>query len=214
MKTKFLLLLSLCCFFAFLSAEHSHAAIYKYLNKDGLISFANDLQSVPEQYRASATVVSGDTDQEDHQSIQDRQTPGQATGNHGDAPALVHDKAVETRNENSFFNSRLLLTAIVVVSAVFAFIVLGILETDHKKTVAVIRIALVWAVAIYLLIAHAGDAVRMVRTVGGTIEVTKHQSEEKGKKAAKAVKAWGELMEQAAQTPLADPPETDREKKE
>lgn len=214
MKIKFLLLLSLFCFFAFLSAEHSHAAIYKYLDKDGLISFANDLQSIPEQYRASAKVVSDDTDQENRQSIQNRQTLGQAAGNHGDVQALVHDKAVETRNENSIFNNRLLLTATVVVSAVFAFIILGILETDHKKTIAVVRIALVWAVAIYLLIAHAGDAVRMVRTVGGTIEDTKHQSEEKGKKAAKAVKAWGALMEQAAQAPASDSPDIDREKKE
>ncbi len=30
----------------------------------------------------------------------------------------------------------MLLTAIVVVSAGFAFIILGMLETDHKKTIA------------------------------------------------------------------------------
>jgi apolipoprotein N-acyltransferase len=108
----------------------------------------------------------------------------------------------------------MLLTSIIIVSAVFAFIILGILETDHKKAVAILRVTLLWAVAIYLLIAHAGDAVRMVRTVGGSIEDAKHQSEEKGKNAAKAVKALSTLVEQAGQASSPDSAEPEREKKE
>jgi len=135
MRTKLLFLFSLCCVFIFLSAQHGYAAIYKYLNKDGIVSFANDLQSIPEQYRAGAKVVVDSTDEENHQSVQNQQTTEQHTGNHEHIPGMAHDNAVDTQYENSFFNNRMLLTAIVIISAVFVFIILGIFEPDHKKAV-------------------------------------------------------------------------------
>jgi hypothetical protein len=214
MRTKFLLPFSLCCIFVLLSAQHSYAAIYKYLDRDGLVSITNNLQSIPAQYRASAKVVSDDTDQESHQSIQNPQTPGQSNGNHAQVPVIAHDKVVDTRDESSFFSNRLLLTTIIVVSAGFAFVILGILKTDHKKAITVARISMLWAVALYILIAHAGDAVRMIRTVSGTFDDVKHQSEEKGKNAAKAVKAMNKLVEQVGETPSTDLPEEGPGKKE
>jgi hypothetical protein len=36
------------------------AAIYKYVDKNGMIYFADDLQSIPAQYRAAAKIVSGE----------------------------------------------------------------------------------------------------------------------------------------------------------
>jgi hypothetical protein len=136
------------------------------------------------------------------------------TGEDGDAAGINRDKAVDTRNKNSFFNNRLLLTALVVVSAGFAFIILGILETDHKKTIAVVRVTLLWTVAIYLLIAYAGDAVRIVRTVGGSIDRVKHQSGERGKKAAKAIKDMKTFVDEVGQVSSTDVPEEVQEKKE
>ncbi|HYA88019.1 MAG TPA: hypothetical protein VEI57_13250 [Nitrospirota bacterium] len=214
MRTIYILLFSLCCVFVLLPAQHGYAAIYKYLDKDGLISITNDLQSIPEQYRASAKVVSGDTDQENHQSIPNQQTPGQPTGNHEKVPGIAHDNAADTRNENSFIHNRMFLTAIIVVSAGFAFVILGILETEHKKAIAVVRVSLLWAVALYILIAHAGDAVRMIRTVAGSFDDAKHQSEERGKNAAKAIKNMNKLVEQVGETPSTDLPEESPGKKE
>ena len=207
MKTKLLFLFSLCCVFLFLSAQNSYAAIYKYLNKDGIVSFANDLQSIPEQYRASAKVVVDSTDEESRQSIQNQQTSEQHTGNNEYVPGIAHTTAVDTRNANSFFNNRVLLTAIVIVSACFAFIILGILQPDHKKAVMIVRVVLVWAVVIYLLIVHSGDAVRMFRTVSGTIDDAKQQSEEKGRNAAKAVKDMNAFVEKVGQAASTDLPE-------
>jgi hypothetical protein len=214
MRIKILLLFCLLCVFGFFSAQTSYAAIYKYLDKDGLICFSNNLQSIPEQYRTSAKIVSGDADQENNNPAQGQSALGQPARNQNQSPAADPDKSFVPEHESILFNHRVLLSAIIIVSAVFAFIILGILETDHKKAVAIVRIILLWALALYLLIAHAGDAIRMVQTAGGTIEDAKHQSEKKGKKAAEAVKSWGALMEQDAQTPLADPSETAREKKE
>jgi hypothetical protein len=210
MRTKFLFLLSLCCVIFFLSEQYSDGAIYKYVDKDGVISFADDLQSIPEQYRVNAKVVSDADDQENRQSMERR---GQAE-KHEDVQGMHQDHATDTEHENIFIKKRILMTVLVVVSAGFVFIILGILETDHKKKVAIARVALVWAVAIYLLIAHAGDAVRMIRTVGGTIDEVKHQSEERGRKAAKAVKAMNTLADEVGQVSTTDASEQDREKKE
>jgi len=208
-RIKFLLL---CLFgvFVLLSAQHSYAAIYKYLDKDGLICFANDLQSIPEQYRGSAKIVSGEEDPVIRPTTQYHQTTGQSAGRREQDQGTAHGKSAVLQNEAGFFNSRMLLTSIVIVSAVFAFVVLGILETDHRKTVAILRVTLLWAVSLYLLIAHAGDAVRMIRAVGGTIEDAKHHSEEKGKNAAKAVKAFNTLVEQAGQAPSSDSAEPEK----
>jgi hypothetical protein len=214
MRTKSLVLFSLYCIFIFLSAQDCYAAIYQYLDKNGLVTITNDLQSIPEQYRAGAKVVSDDIDQENHQSIQNQQAAGHPTGNHDWVPVIAHDKAADTRDKNSFFNNRLLLTAIIVVSASFTFIILGIIDTNHNKVVAVVRISLLWAVALYILIAHAGDTVRMIRRVGGNVDAVKHQSEERGKNAAKAIKAINKLMEQVGDTPSTDLPEVVPEKKE
>jgi hypothetical protein len=213
MRIKILFLFCLLCIVGLISAQHS-SAIYKYLDKDGVLCFSSDLQSIPEQYRTSATIVNGNADQVHDRSTQGQPAPGQPVSNQDQSPVVAPDKSFAPENESFFFNHRILLSAIIVVSAVFAFIILGILETDHKKAVAIVRIVLLWAVVLYLLIAHAGDAMRMVQTVGGTIEDAKHQSEEKGKKAATAVKSWGASMEKDAQTPFIDSSETDREKKE
>ncbi len=90
--------------------------------------------------------------------------------------------------------------------------VLGILEADHKKAVVIARITLVWAVTVYLLFMHAGDAIRLVRTTGGAIEDAKHRSEEKGKKAAKAIKALNEMVQEPGEASSHEPAETARDK--
>jgi hypothetical protein len=214
MRIKFIFMVCLCCGLGFLSAQSGHAAIYKYLDKDGLICFANDLQSVPELYRASAKIVSGEVEQENRPPVQDQQASGQPAGDREPASGMVHEKSSVQQNDASFFSKRALLSTIVIVSAVFAFIILGILEADHKKAVLIARVALLWGVAVYLLIAHAEDAVRMVRTIGSAVDDAKHQSGEKGKKAGKAIKALNELAEQAGQATSGDPLEAEREKKE
>jgi hypothetical protein len=214
MRIRILLMFLFYCFFGFFSEQHSYAAIYKYLDKDGLICISNDLQSIPEQYRTSAKIVVGDEDRENNRPAQNQSVSGQPVRNQDQSLTVAPDKSFAPETESIFYTHRILLSASIIVSAVFVFIILGILETDHKKAVAIVRIILLWAVVLYLLIAHAGDAIRMVQTVGGTIEDAKHHSEEKGKKAATAVKSWGTLMEQGSQKPLVEPSETDRENKE
>ena len=124
---------------------------------------------------------------------------------------MVLERPSIQQNEEGFSSKRVLLSTIIVVSAVFAFILLGILEADNKKAVAIARIILLWGVTVYLLYMHAGDAIRFVRTAGNEIEDVKHQSEEKAKKAAKAIKALNELQE-TGQASSLEPPEIEVDK--
>jgi len=212
MRLTFLFMLCLCCLFVFLATQPSYAAIYKYLDKDGMICFANDLQSIPEQYRATAKIVSGETDEETRTPPQHQQTSEQPDGKGGQASSTALESPADQQNETGFFSKRVLLSTIVVVSAVFAFMVLGILEADHKKAVVIARITLVWAVTVYLLFMHAGDAIRLVRTTGGAIEDAKHRSEEKGRKAAKTIKTLNEMVQETGEASSHEPAETVRDK--
>ncbi len=212
MRITFPFILCLCCVLIFLLAQSGYAAIYKYLDRDGLICFADDLQSIPEQYRATAKIVSGEADQENRTPPQNRQTSEQPAENGGQASSTALERPGVQQDETGFFSKGVLLSSIIVVSAVFAFMILGILEADHKKAVIIARITLLWAVTVYLIFMHAGDVVRLVRTTGGVIEDAKHQSEEKGKKAAKAIKALNELVRETGQASSPESAEGERNK--
>jgi hypothetical protein len=52
------------------AASNSFGAIYKYIDKNGIISFADDLQSIPAQSRATATIVSGEREEQRKPALQ------------------------------------------------------------------------------------------------------------------------------------------------
>jgi len=135
-------------------------------------------------------------------------------GNREHAPGMSPDTSSAQQNEKSFPGSRVLPSAMIVVSAAFAFVILGILDSNHKKNVEIARVVILWSVTVYLLYAHAGDAVRMVRSISGAVGTIAHQSAEKGKSAAKAVKTLNALTEQADQASSTGTVEAEREKKE
>jgi len=211
MKIRLLLMLLLTCMLGCFFAQSSLAAIYKYVDKDGLVNFADDLQSVPEAYRATAKIVSGEAP-EIPRSTEPRQAQTSAPAA---TPAVEHAKGQPTAAapETGSFGKRAFISAVVLVSAVFAFIILGILDTDHKKALSVVRVTILWGVSIYLLYAHAGDVTQLFMATGSKIEEAQKNAEEKGKKAAKAVKALNTLVEQAGQS-SANPEGADTEKKE
>ena len=196
------MIIGLVFLFGLLSAQQGLAAIYKYVDKDGLITLVDDLQSVPAQYRASVKIVSGEVS-----------TTSPSPPVHGERPngpdesmtrdaAALNQKAAETPARSGSFGGKALVSAGVVVSSAFLFVILGIFDAGHRQKVQVLRAILLAAVSAYLLYAHAGDAVHVVKKIGGGIESVRQQSEEKGKSAARAVKAWSELTGPAGQPPV------------
>ncbi len=221
MRITSALVFGVVCVLVLLSVQDSFAAIYKYVDQDGLINFADDLQSVPPQYRATAKIVSGEAQE---QSLPGPSVHGESKAQAGavmQEPASAEgtvglndkQKSTGTLAQTGFIGKRALTSVIVVVSTIFAFIILGVLDTDNKKAVTVVRIVLLWGTTVYLLYAHAGDVVRIFGRMDNEIESIKQQSDEKGKKAARAVKSLNTMVEEAGQT-AADPEGPGATKKE
>ena len=104
-------------------------------------------------------------------------------------------------DERSLWPEGRFTTAVVVVSGAFLVGLLGTFDADYKKAVKVGRLIILWGVSVYLLVAHSGDVVRVVKKISGGIESAKQGSEEKGKKAAQAVKDWSRLPGPAEHPP-------------
>jgi hypothetical protein len=190
------------------------AAIYKYVDKDGMVYFADDLQSIPAQYRSTAKIVSGEIKEETEQRSQAQQvSSGEGKSPETSVPIAQQRPLAEHEAANSFAH-RATVSVIIVVSALFAFVILRILDADHKKSIAIIRVAIVWGVFVFLLYAHTGDVITAFNSIGGTIDITRQQAEEKGKKAAKAVKTLDKLIERVENAPPSDPAKSELEKKE
>jgi hypothetical protein len=198
------------------AAMDCSAAIYKYTDKDGLITFADDLQAVPTQYRSQAVIVSGGDNEPETKSPAGQAVPKEQTeikaGEH--TPVLPSSiQTAETSGERPF-GRRALISGIVVVSALFAFVILGIIDADHKKAIKIARVVIIWVVSVYLLYSHAGDVVHAVRSMGSNVESARQESEQKGKKAAKAMKALNAALDQVGQSASGDAAEAGPEKKE
>jgi hypothetical protein len=211
MRVKLIVIMGLVFLFGLLAAQPGLAAIYKYVDKSGLVTLVDDLQSVPEEYRASVKIVSGEASGESSSHpVHGDKPEGQAGSVPRDSePAASSQKAAEAPGGRGSFGGKTLVSVIVAVSSVFLFVILGKFEAEHKKAVKVMRLVVLWGVSVYILYAHAGDAVHVVKKLGGGIESVQQQSEEKGKKAAEAVKAWSSLAEQAGQAP-AEPAEAEK----
>jgi hypothetical protein len=203
MKFRVLSFIAVLFVFGLSAPQAGFCAIYEYVDKGGVIHFCDDLQAIPEQFRAEAKIVSGEDKEKEKECLisQSNQTAGSEVRTGVTAPGAGNS-----------FGTRVLISAVVVVSAVFTFVILRILDSDHTKAAKIARVVILWGVSVYLLYAHAGDVVHMFRSIGGHVESVQQQSEEKGKKAAAVFKALDKLTEQAGQSPA--PAEPEQEKKD
>jgi len=219
MRLRLFFILATVCVLGLAAAGNCDAAIYKYVDDGGIINFADDLQSVPAQYRATAKIVSGEAvekpagpaPQAQPKTDADTATVRQAAP-HEAAPAADAGESGKSEKSSAPFIKRAVISLIVVVSVAFAFLMLGNFQAEHLKAVRAARIIILWAASVYLIYAHAGDLMRVIGSMGDKVDVVQQQSAEKGKKAAKAAKAWNELMEGAGQVP--DPGSEEAGKKE
>jgi len=196
------------------ATSNSFAAIYKYIDQYGIICFANDLQSIPEQCRATAKIVSGEQEEEKKPAIQ-KQPQAQAEAKQGNAESSSdRGKVLIKGTAKSLFSGGVLISIVLVVSALFAFVILGILDADHKKAIKIVRVVIVWGMSVYLIVVHGGDVVNIFRTLKGNVDTVQRESEEKGKKAAKAMKEMNALLQHGDNTGSQDSEVVDAEKKD
>jgi len=214
MKMRIRLMLVFILAIVLSATSNSFAAIYKYIDKNGIICFADDLQSIPEQCRATAQIVSGEQEPERKPLIQKQSLVQAEATPTNEAPSSDRDKVSIEGYAKRFFSGRVLISVVVVVSALFSFVILGILDADHKKAIKIARVVILWGMSVYLLVAHAGDFVNLFRILEGKVDTVQRESGEKGKKAAKAMKEINAIVQHIDNAASQDSGGDDPEKKD
>lgn len=193
----------LCVLFAFLAVlllSRPGLAVkymYRYVDDRGEAFFADDLQKVPEKYRAAAAIVSTEE--------VDERAEAAAQAERVQAAA----KAVEVRQEQAVALQRaakaqrmhVAWSAAAVASVVIILIALAKIDVlkRHEKAVNAVRTALVLLLIAFLAYAHARDVLRLFGTVGETIASVEEKQAARGRKAAQFYKSLEQMMDQAAQ---------------
>lgn len=198
MKKIFLISVAVIFVLSLFFARDSFAVLYKYIDKDGVVCFADDLQSVPERYRAKTTILSGELKEGP------KLTAGGEEANDVmlSASPAVGDASSPPLREEKPFSKRLANTIIVMTVLVVIYVVLERLKEvvesiKYDKLVSFARIGLSAAAVLYLVFAHVNDVIHGVAGVGKSVEEAKERSATKGKNAAKAIKTLNALLESA-----------------
>jgi hypothetical protein len=170
--------------------RNSDAAYYKYIDKDGVVCFADNLQVIPEQYRAQAVIV--ETEAKDDE-IKPAGTVVSKT-----EPAPAADTRQEVKGSRPL-STRLMISGAVGLGALLIFVVISSQSElkENKKILSLVRGSLITVVSLYLVFAHAGDMMTIFGAAGQTVEEVQQQSAEKGKKAAQAIKSLDAMFEEA-----------------
>ncbi len=209
----------ICMFFAvvlclggMVVVRDSQAAFYKYVDKDGVVCFADDLQVIPEQYRAKAVIVQNESKDVDVK-------PAGLEPKMEAAPSASEAKP-EVRRPRPL-SIRLMISAAVGLGAFLIFVVVSRQLEEDKKALSIVRGSLLAGVSIYFIVAHAGDVMTLFGLTGKAVEEVERRSEEKGKKAARAIKSFDALFEEAQKAQKAqqtqevqplEPAEQDKDK--
>jgi septum formation inhibitor MinC len=214
-KLRFLLTIALF-FLIVISSRESQAVIYKYMNEKGMPIFTDELQKVPEQFRASAVVVSGGNDYDAYaeqekarlaakaraqQEFQAKQEPQATT-----APVRT-EETISARLIRSGVAVGLFIALLFVVSHVDAI-------REQAHLLSRIRTVLVLLLLAFLGFTHVRDVMglfgKVEETVVNPVASIQEQSAERGKKAAEAFKSMDKILDQRAQEEEARLREIDR----
>lgn len=211
MKKRIVALLLIAAGTGLLFAAASPAATYKYTDKKGNVGLADDLSTVPEEYRATAVLIGGEAKEETAPAG----TPAGPAGQTGSviqpqpaqpapasAPASVPapSPAPVRQEQGMSFSIRLAISIAVVVATIFVSVFLGKVSAmhGHDRAIHILRVSLSWLVVVYLIAAHVKDVVNIFKTAGGQVQSVSDEAAKKGEKAAAFIKAMDAAAEQAA----------------
>ncbi len=176
-------------------ARPAFADIYQYVNEEGVISFVDKLESVPEKYRATVVNTTAVEKQDQVQSQTQPQTnivPSQV--------ALREEPA----HKMTFF-TRLLMTFFVVfawLGILFAINKTGLFK-GREKFLPATQVALGCLFLVYLVMVHGKDVAHLFTMAGNKIEAVQEKQAQRGKKAGQAIKALNKFMDEAGKQPPA-----------
>jgi len=181
----------------FIGSE-SQAVIYKYVNDKGIPTFADDMQKVPEQFRAQAVIVSGGNEFDAYTE----QEKARLAAEERTRQELANATPVQVEKPLS---SRLIRSGIAVCIFIALLFVTAHFDALREQAQLLLRIRTGLAVllVLFLGVTHGRDVIGLFGKVGETmpnpVSSIQERSAERGKKAANAYKALGKALEQGEQ---------------
>ncbi|MGC2061744.1 MAG: DUF4124 domain-containing protein [Thermodesulfovibrionales bacterium] len=155
----FLLLLALAIL---LVPSPSASEVYKYVNKDGVVSYTDSLQAVPDKYRKKATVVKGLREQDEKSvdkapaneiSVMPEQETRQVPPQQDSIPVKQQiETKVQNIREKGYWKPVAVILALI---AIFALMGKASESLGHKRLWTVLRLIVVLGLMSYFLYAYA-----------------------------------------------------------
>jgi hypothetical protein len=191
----------------FLGRE-SQAVIYKYLNEKGVPTFADDMQKIPEQYRAEAVIVTGGNDY-DAYSEQEKARLAAVERSWPEQRSATPVKAEQP------LSARLIRSGIAIgIFIALLFVVHHIDVLSEQAHLSRIRTVLVVLLVVFLGVTHARDVMGLFGNISDAlpnpVASIQEKSAEQGKKAAEAYKSMDRVLNQQMQGEEARLRETER----
>jgi hypothetical protein len=185
------------------SARTVSAELFTYVDKDGQIAITDSLQSIPEEKRTTAKTAGNDSptaaSADDKAPVVHRNPPAEDNSDRPMFDTLVRQLKGNAPDSAGSFVERLILSAVIVITAACVLIILRKFDSEEKKAIAITRVAILWVVSLYVVVAHTGDVVRMFSSIGGGIEEVQKTQEEKGKRAAASMKRLNQMLDSVEQ---------------
>ena len=188
------------------------AAIYKYIDKNKIDCFADDLHAVPEQYRATITEVGAVPEEEPKTHMRDQPQSQREVKPETSVSFTVQAKEPIDVDTSNVFSGRVMVSGMIVAGALVVFMILRTLDRDQNKLFAIARIAVAGGLAAYLIYTYAEDTVQMVKSIGTGVSAVQQKAEERGHKAAEAMKKMHALKKELENAVPPDPGEPGLEK--
>ena len=175
--------------------RESQAVIYKYVNEKGVPTFADDMQKIPELYRASAVIVAG--------VVSDEKAEEERAQLAAEALARTEQNMAPVKREEPF-SSRLIRSGVAVGLFIALLFVVSHIDAlrEQAQLLSRIRSVLIVLLLAFLSFTHARDVMGLFGKVGDTISnpvaSLQEKSAERGKKAAEAYKSMEKILDQRA----------------
>ena len=177
--------------------QEARAVIYKYVDEKGDIRFVDDLQNIPAQQRSSAVMVSGTDASPDLSDAERAEAASRREEVH-------REQAAARRRDDDSLRTRLIISlsgAGVVAALLF---VTGNIDAlrERRRVLMNIRRGLVAGFLVLVVVVHLPDLLGLFRKAGsptpGPFSDIQAQQEERGRKAGASIKAFNQMLDQAA----------------
>jgi len=177
--------------------RESQAVIYKYVNEKGVPTFADDMQKIPEQYRAQAVIASGGNDYDAYAEQEKARLAME------ERTRQEQQVAAPVKTEQPL-SSRLIRSGIAVGLFIALLFVTAHFDALREQVQLLFRVraGLVVFLLLFLTVNHGRDIMGLFGKVGDVIPnpvaSMQEKSAQRGKKAADTYKAMDRVLDQRA----------------